>query len=72
MAGVQPFLGRHTTIQVTDFWHVSQYLAGAAEALYPRTRQKCLQEKADWLEASCQRLKHKLRRGKPDFKRAAR
>jgi hypothetical protein len=48
------FLGRHTDVQVTDFWHAAEYLGKAAVALYrgrPRTREA-------WLEAACHRLKH--------------
>src|SRR3954470_15328600 len=48
------FLGRHTDVQVTDFWHAAEYLGKAAVVLYrgrPRTREA-------WLEAACHRLKH--------------
>jgi hypothetical protein len=34
------FLGRHTDVQVTDFWHAAEYLGKAAVILYrgqPRT-----------------------------------
>src|SRR3954465_602127 len=48
------FLGRHTDIQVTDFWHAAEYLGKAAAILYrghPRTRE-------EWLDDACHRLKH--------------
>jgi hypothetical protein len=48
------FLGRHTEVQVIDFWHAAEYLSDAADALFAR-RPK---EKEPWLEASCHRLKH--------------
>jgi hypothetical protein len=48
------FLGRHTDVQVTDFWHAAEYLGKAAAVLYrghPRTRE-------EWLDDACRRLKH--------------
>jgi hypothetical protein len=48
------FLGRHTDVQVTDYWHAAEYLGKAAAVLYrghPRTREA-------WLEEACHRLKH--------------
>ena len=48
------FLGRHTAVQVTDFWHAAEYLGKAAVVLYrghPRTKEA-------WLEEACHRLKH--------------
>src|SRR3954469_1809003 len=48
------FLGRHTDVQVTDYWHAAEYLGKAAVVLYrghPRTREA-------WLEDACHRLKH--------------
>jgi hypothetical protein len=48
------FLGRHTDVQVTDFWHAAEYLGKAAVVLYrghPRTKEA-------WLEGACHRLKH--------------
>jgi hypothetical protein len=48
------FLGRHTEVQVIDFWHAAEYLSDAADALFVRTPQA----KAAWLEGSCHRLKH--------------
>ena len=48
------FLGRHTEVQVIDFWHAAEYLSDAAEVLFARTPQA----KAAWLESACHRLKH--------------
>jgi hypothetical protein len=48
------FLGRHTDVQVTDFWHAAEYLGKAAAVLYrghPRTRE-------EWMDDACHRLKH--------------
>src|SRR3954462_6303707 len=53
-SGNWEFLGRHTDVQVTDFWHAAEYLGKAAVVLYrghPRTREA-------WLEEACHRLKH--------------
>jgi hypothetical protein len=50
------FLGRHTDVQVTDFWHAAEYLGKAAVVLYrgrPQTRKA-------WLDEACHRLKHEL------------
>jgi hypothetical protein len=47
------FLGRHTDVQVTDFWHAAEYLGKAAVVIYrgrPRTKEA-------WLEDACHRLK---------------
>ena len=54
------FLGRHTDVQVTDFWHAAEYLGKAAVVLYrgqPRTREA-------WLDDACHRLKHERGRGR--------
>jgi hypothetical protein len=48
------FLGRHTEVQVIDFWHAAEYLSDAADVLFARTPKA----KAAWLEGSCHRLKH--------------
>jgi hypothetical protein len=48
------FLGRHTDVQVTDFWHAAEYLGKAAAVLYrghPRMREA-------WLDDACHRLKN--------------
>src|SRR3954469_5072721 len=48
------FLGRHTEVQVVDFWHAAEYLGKAAAVLYrgrPETRRS-------WMDESCHTLKH--------------
>ena len=48
------FLGRHTEVQVVDFWHAVEYLGKAAAVLYrghPEARQR-------WMDDSCHTLKH--------------
>jgi hypothetical protein len=48
------FLGRHTDVQVTDFWHAAEYPGEAAVVLYrghPQTRKA-------WRDDACHRLKH--------------
>ena len=47
------FLGRHTAVQVIDFWHAAEYLSDAADALFAREPGA----KRPWLESSCHRLK---------------
>jgi hypothetical protein len=52
--GNRDFLGQHTDVQVTDYWHAAEYLGRAAVVLYrghPRTREA-------WLDDACHRLKH--------------
>jgi hypothetical protein len=53
-AGNWSFLGRHTEVQVIDFWHAAEYLSDAADVLFARTPGA----KSAWLEGSCHRLKH--------------
>lgn len=50
------FLNQHTQRQVTDFWHASEYLAEAAEAIYPGKKEKS--QKNQWLDEHCHKLKH--------------
>ena len=41
------FLGRHTDVQVADFWHAAEYLGKAAAILYrgqPRTKETWLDQ----------------------------
>lgn len=49
------FLKRYTTIQVTDFWHATEYLASASEAIFPKRKEA---ERLSWLEECCHKLKH--------------
>jgi hypothetical protein len=48
------FLGRHTEVQVIDFWHAAEYLSDAADVLFVRTPEA----KKAWLGSVCHRLKH--------------
>jgi hypothetical protein len=48
------FLGRHTAVQVIDFWHAAEYLSDAANVLFARDSGA----KKPWLNAACHRLKH--------------
>jgi hypothetical protein len=48
------FLGRHTEVQVIDFWHAAEYLSAAADVLFAGQPGA----KRPWLESSCHRLKH--------------
>ena len=50
------FLNSHTTRQVTDFWHATEYLAGAADAIFSTKKEQLL--KKEWLDDRCHRLKH--------------
>ena len=48
-----PWLKKHTTTQILDFWHVSEYIHGSAQAI--------VRKKADqkvWIEETCHKLKH--------------
>ncbi len=49
------YLKQHTSAQILDFYHAPEYLAGAAEALFPgsKTRRKL------WLEDRLHSLKNK-------------
>ncbi|MGI9278351.1 MAG: ISKra4 family transposase, partial [Endozoicomonas sp.] len=50
------FLESFTSVQVLDFYHVSEYVADAAEALYPG--KKTTQERHAWLKQKLHDLKH--------------
>jgi hypothetical protein len=47
------WLKAHTETQILDFWHVSEYIHAAAEAMEDRKGQR-----EAWIEAACQKLKH--------------
>jgi hypothetical protein len=47
------FLARHTTCQILDFFHVSEYVTTVADILYCNTVKR-----AQWLADSCHKLKH--------------
>ena len=49
------YLKQHTSAQILDFYHASEYLAGAAEALFPTSKSK----RHHWLEDRLHSLKNK-------------
>lgn len=49
------FLEKHTTQQITDFYHASEYLAKASQAIFRKNQEK---DRVAWLEAHCHSLKH--------------
>ena len=51
-----PFLNQYTSIQVTDFWHATEYLAVAAEAIFHGKKQQA--QRVDWLKQHCHELKN--------------
>lgn len=48
------FLEKHTSVQVLDFYHASEYLTKAADAVFTDDSHA----RDDWLEKVCHRLKH--------------
>lgn len=50
------FLEQHTSIQVTDFYHATEYLTKASEALFSKKQET---SRVTWLEQRC----HDLKRG---------
>ncbi len=51
------FLEKYRDILTVDFWHVTEYLAKAANIMFPG--KKKIKEKESWLEDTCHRLKNK-------------
>ena len=51
------FLSKYADILTLDFWHFSEYLSKAANAIFSRKNQK--EEKEQWLESACHNAKHK-------------
>jgi hypothetical protein len=49
------FLDKHTSIQVTDFYHASEYLTKASEALFNKKQET---SRVAWLKQRCHNLKH--------------
>ena len=49
------FLEKYTSIQVTDFYHATEYLTKASEALFNQRQEKA---RVEWLEQRCHNLKH--------------
>ena len=50
------FLAKHTSTQVTDFYHATEYLTKASQALFKHNQEKA---RVVWLEQHCHDLKHK-------------
>lgn len=50
------FLKQFASMLVTDFWHATQYLSNASEAIFLSSREE---ERKEWLEQKCHNLKHK-------------
>ena len=48
-----PWLKTHTTTQVLDFWHVTEYIHDAAPAVVAKKA-----ERKAWIDERCHRLKH--------------
>lgn len=52
------FLKPRSDLLLIDFWHVTEYLAKASQAMFPNKSQK--NEREEWLEDSCHKLKHNV------------
>ena len=48
-----PFLEKHTAVQITDFFHATEYLKEAALAIFEAEK-----EKNEWLDNRCHAMKH--------------
>jgi hypothetical protein len=56
------FLAKHTTTQTIDFYHATEYIAKAADAIYGQPEGKEEKaEKTNWQDETCHNLKHKHR-----------
>ncbi len=49
------FLASHTDKQITDFYHTSEYLTKASQAIFKHNQEK---HRITWLEKHCHNLKH--------------
>jgi len=49
------FLEKHTSIQITDFYHASEYLTSASQAVFKKNQES---QRMQWLEEHCHELKH--------------
>jgi hypothetical protein len=49
------FLDKQTSIQITDFYHATEYLAGISEVMFSKSEEK---ERKQWLQVHCHELKH--------------
>jgi hypothetical protein len=47
------YLNQHTQIQILDFYHATEYLAGVSQAVFKKAG-----ERYDWMETTCHKLKH--------------
>ena len=52
------FLREKADILTVDFWHMSEYLAKAANVMFPGKAKS--QARHEWLEAACHKAKHKV------------
>jgi hypothetical protein len=50
------FLAPHVDRQLLDFYHVTEYLAKASHAVYPKKKDQI--ERKQWLSDTCSQLKH--------------
>lgn len=48
------FLKKHTSEQILDFYHATEYLSGASQAMFPTNKKK----RKQWLDDACSSLKH--------------
>jgi len=49
------FLDKKTKVQITDFYHATEYVAGVSEAMFTKKQEK---ERQAWLQTHCHDLKH--------------
>lgn len=49
------FLEKHTDKQITDFYHATEYLTKASQALFKKNQEKA---RVEWLQQHCHDLKH--------------
>lgn len=49
------FLEAHTTTQITDFYHATEYLTKASQAIFKKSQEK---KRTQWLNEYCHNLKH--------------
>ncbi len=47
------YLERHSSVQINDFWHATEYLKSAATVMYKEEKNRKI-----WLDNSCHELKH--------------
>jgi hypothetical protein len=50
------FLEKHTSYQILDFYHATEYLTDVADAVYPHSSQTF--QRKEWLDNACHHLKH--------------